>query len=86
MLIKKVKYKKTHSYYIIFGSEQFEIQDHLKQRNIIPYDPKSHKQVVLFRKHKDHKPNAFVSSISSQIACFDTVKEAKSFIKNRKYL
>ena len=86
MRVKKIKYKKTHSYYIIFGSEQFEIQDHLKPRNIIHYNPEHHKQVVLFRKHKNHKPNAFVSSISSQIACFDTVKEAKSFIKNRKYL
>ena len=86
MLIKKIKYKKTHNYYIIFGSEQFEIKDYLKPRNITPHNPKHHKQVVLFRKHKDHKPNFFVSSISSQIACFDTVKEAKSFIKNRKYL
>ena len=86
MLIKKIKYKNSIHYEVIFGNEFFEIEDHLKPRNITPYDPKSHKQVVLMRRSKDFKPNAFISSMSYQIACFDTVKEAKRFIKNRKYL
>jgi hypothetical protein len=86
MIIKKLKYKNAIHYEVIFGNEFFEIHDHLKPRNITPYNPKSHKQVVLLRKSKTFVPNAFISSMASQIACFDTVKEAKSFIKNRKYL
>ena len=86
MLIKKIKYKNSIHYEVIFGNEFFEIEDHLKPRNITPYDPKSHKQVVLMRKSKDLNPSPMISSMWWQIACFDTVKEAKSFIKNRKYL
>ena len=86
MLIKKIKYKTHHNYYIVFGSEEFEIEDHLKPRNIVPYNPKSHKQVVLMRKSKNFKFSPVISSMWWQIACFDTVKEAKNYIKNRKYL
>ena len=86
MKIKKTKYKNSIHYEVIFGDEFFEIEDYLKPRNITPYDPKSHKQVTLCRRSKTFKPNAFISSMSYQIASFDTVKEAKSYIKNRKYL
>ena len=86
MLSKKEKLKNSIRYTIYFGDEIFEIEDHLKPRNIVPYDPKNHKQVVLLRQNKQFKSNGLISSMSWQIASFDTVKEAKKFIRDRKYL
>ena len=73
-------------YKIIYGDETFEITDHLKERNIKPYNPKTHKQVVLSRRDKAFKSNFIFSDSYWQIASFDTVKEAKKYIKDRKWL
>mgnify|MGYP003155341495 CR=1 FL=1 len=64
-------------YKVIYGDETFEITDHLKERNI---------QVVLSRRDKAFKSNFIFSDSYWQIASFDTVKEAKKYIKDRKWL
>ena len=86
MITRKQKLKNSIRYTVILGDEIFEIEDHLKPRNIVPYNPKDHKQVVLLRRSKSFKPNAFIGSMSYQIASFDNVKDAKKYIKDRKYL
>ena len=86
MIVKKQTFSKKIIYEIIFGDEIFKIEDHLKPRNIVPYNPKHHKQVVLFRNDKDFKSNGLIGSVSWQIASFDTVKEAKKYVRQRKYL
>jgi hypothetical protein len=86
MITRKQKLKNSIRYTVIFGDEIFEIEDHLKPRNIVPYNPEHHKQVVLLRRSKSFKPNALIGSMSYQIASFDNVKDAKKYIKDRKYL
>ena len=86
MNVKKITYEHINKYHVVFGIEEFIINEYLKPRNIIPYDPKKHKQVILVKKDKKFKPSFIFSSNWYQIACFDTVKEAKKYFKNREYL
>jgi hypothetical protein len=85
MLKEKVtKLKDKNIYEILYKKKLYKIEEYFKPREITPYDPLKHNQVVLMK---------FVKSLSYpnggyfwQVLAFNNTTEAKEYLKNKSEL
>jgi hypothetical protein len=77
---KLTKFKDKNIYQILYKKKIYKIEEYFKPRNITPYNPLHHNQVVLTKwMESELYPNG---GYYWQVRAFDNVSQAKDFISN----
>jgi hypothetical protein len=74
------KYKDKNVYEILYKNKIYKIDEYFKPRNITPYDPLKHNQIVLSKwvKSETYPSGGYFWHVRA----FDNTSQAKEYLKN----